>query len=299
MAATLTPPTTVARAERLVVASQRNSYDPFTDIDWSVPLDDELGYYLPPEYLPLYGTAVWESMSESERVTYSRHECASLCAAGIWFENILMHLVIKHLYDLPADDGAHRYLLTETADECRHSSMFGEFIRRASTPAYQVPTMLRRLGSFMKATTSGPESYVAMLAAEELLDMSNRATMKDERVHPTSRRMAKIHVMEEARHVSFARTYVVDTWPSLSRFRRIVAMIKTPFVVASITDAVANPAVYDELGIVDGHRVARNNPAHRERVANDLVKLTDFLTDVGVINTFSRPLWRMFGLLPR
>jgi len=24
----------------------------------------------------------------------------------------------------------------------------------------------------------------------------------------------------------------------------------------------------------------------------------DFLTDVGVINTFSRPLWRMFGLLP-
>jgi hypothetical protein len=33
-------------------------------------------------------------------------------------------------------------------------------------------------------------------------------------------------------------------------------------------------------------------------VANDLSKLTTFLTEVGVINTLSRPLWRMLGLLP-
>src|SRR4029077_6508448 len=121
-------------------------------------------------------------------------ECASLCASGIWFENILMHLVLNHLYDLPADDGSHRYLLVETADECRHSSMFAELIRKAGTPAYQVSNGLRVLGRFMKATTRGPEAYIAMLAAEELLDVSNRATMKDDRVHPTSRHIAKIHV---------------------------------------------------------------------------------------------------------
>jgi hypothetical protein len=296
--ATITPPSTVERAERLVAASERTSYDPFLDIDWTVPLDDEHGYYLPPEYLPLYGTSVWDAMSETERVAYSRHEIASLCASGIWFENILMHLVLKHLYDLPADDGAHRYLLVETADECRHSSMFGELIRRAGTPAYQVPKLLRRLGSFMKATTRGPASYIAMLAAEELLDVSNRATMKDERVHPTSRRIAKIHVMEEARHVSFARSYVADTWPTLSRFRRLVTSIQIPFVVATITDAVANPAVYEELGIEDGRRLARTNPHHLQRVADDLTKLTDFLAEVGVITAVTRPIWRGLGLLP-
>jgi hypothetical protein len=293
----LTPTPTVERAERLVVASERTSFDPFTDIDWSVPLDDDHGYYLPPEYLPLYGTAAWEAMDEPARVAYSRHECASLCAAGIWFENILMHLVLKHLYDLPADDGAHRYLLVETADECRHSSMFGEFIRRAGTPAYQVPTLLRRLGTFMKSTTRGPASYIAMLAAEELLDVSNRATMRDERVHPTSRRVAKIHVMEEARHVSFARSYVADTWPTLNRFRRLVTAVEIPFVVAAIADALVNPAVYESLGIQGGRRMAKRNPAHRARVADDLVKLTDFLTEVHVINPITRPLWRMMGLV--
>jgi hypothetical protein len=296
MVATLTSPPVAEKAARLVAASQRQSYDPFTDIDWSVPLEDT-AYYLPPEFLPLYGTAVWDAMSTEQRYEYSRHECASLCAAGIWFENILMNLIIRHLYDLPATDGAFRYLLVETADECRHSSMFAEFVRVARTPAYQVASLLRAGGKFLTATTKGPEAYLAMLAAEELLDVTNRATMKDERVHPTSRQIAKIHVMEEARHVAFARAYVTDVWPTLGRFRRIVAMIRAPFVVRSVADALVNPQVAETLGIDDGAAIARRNPAHRERVIRDLGKVTGLLDDIGVINPVTRPLWRALRLV--
>lgn len=296
MTALLTPSPVAEKAKRLVAASERQSYDPFTEIDWDVPLDDS-AYFLPPEFLPLYGTAVWDAMTEVERHAYSRHECASLCSAGIWFENILMHLLVQHLYDLPADDGSHRYLLVETADECRHSSMFGEFIRRAGTPAYTVKPLLLFGGRYLKATTKGPEAYLAMLAAEELLDVTNRATMKDERVHPTSRRIAKIHVMEEARHVSYARTYAAEMWPTLSWVRRVVAMVRAPFVVSSIADALVNPQVYDELGIEGGVKLARANPQHRERVIRDLAKLTEFLEEIGVINTLTRPVWKAFGLI--
>lgn len=295
MTATLSTPAVADKAARLVAASERLSYDPFTDVDWSIPLDDSM-YYLPPEYLPLYGTPVWDSMTEEERRTYSRHECASLCAAGIWFENILMQLLVKHLYDLPATDGSHRYLLVETADECRHSSMFGEFIRRAGTPAYPVSPLLHFGGRYLTATTRGPEGYVAILAAEELLDASNRATMKDERVHPISRRMAKIHVMEEARHVSYAKAYITETWPTISWIRRVYAAVRAPFVVASIVDAVANPAVYEELQTPGGRKTAAQNPVHRERVNRDLTKLTTYLTEVGVITRWTRPLWRLVGL---
>lgn len=296
MVATLTPTPVAEKAARLVAASVRQSYDPFTEVDWSEPFADT-AYYLPPEFLPLYGTSVWDAMSEVDRMAYSRHECASLCSAGIWFENILMHLILKHLYELPADDGAHRYLLTETADECRHSAMFGEFIRRAGTPAYTVHPLLRFGGKFLRSTTHGPEAYIAMLAAEELLDVNNRATMKDDRVHPTSRRIAKIHVMEEARHVSFARAYAAEVWPTLGWVRRAVAMVRAPFVVSAIKDALVNPQVYEELGIEDGARIARHNPHHRARVIRDLGKLTDFLDDLGVINAATRPLWRLLGLV--
>jgi hypothetical protein len=296
MVATLTSPPVTEKAARLVAASQRQSSDPFVDIDWSVPFTDDT-YYLPPEFLPLYGTAVWGEMSAEQRFEYSRHECASLCAAGIWFENILMHLIVRHLYDLPATDGAFRYLLVETADECRHSTMFAELIRKAGTPAYPVQRLLLAGGRFLKSTTSGPEAYLAMLAAEELLDVTNRATMKDERVHPTSRQVAKVHVLEEARHVAFARAYVADTWPTLGRFRRVVAMVRAPFVVRSIADALVNPDVYETLDIADGAAIARSNPEHQARIVRDLAKVTGLLSDIGVINPVTRPVWRLLKLV--
>src|SRR3954465_4219881 len=124
MADVLTAPTlpqTAAKAEKLGAAPQRATYDPFTTLAWSVPVDDT-AYHLPPEFLPLYGTAIWDGMTEAQRIEYSRHECPWRCGPGIWFENTLMHLVLKHLYGLPADDPSHRYLLIETADECRHSA---------------------------------------------------------------------------------------------------------------------------------------------------------------------------------
>ena len=289
---------TATKARRLTAASARNSYDPFVEIDWDHPLDDS-AYHLPPEFLPLYGTAQWDAMSENERRAYSRHECASLCGAGIWFENILMHLVLRHLYDLPADDPVHRYLLVETADECRHSAMFGEYIRRAGTPSYRPPTALRAAGKFMKLTASKASGYIAILAAEELLDVSNRATMSGDGIHPTSAHIARIHVAEEARHVSFARTWLSESWASLPWWSRLRAMVVAPVYVAGIAESLVNPAVYDELGIEDGAAAARHNPNHRRRVARDLGKLTGFLTDLGVITSWSRPIWRALGLLER
>ena len=81
---TATPPTlprTAARSRQLVAASERTTLDPFREIDWSVPIDDS-AFHLPPELLPLYGTPVWEAMSDTERIAYSRHETAALCGAG-------------------------------------------------------------------------------------------------------------------------------------------------------------------------------------------------------------------------
>src|SRR5437899_10041950 len=193
------------KAAQLVAASQRQSFDPFTEIDWDLPLDDST-YHLPPEFLPLYGTPQWEAMTESERRTYSRHETAALCGAGIWFENLLMQVVLRHLAEMPATDPSHRYLLVEVADECRHSMMFGEYIRKAGTPAYRPAIDAGVFGSTdVDQTPVGRMmTYMLILSIEELLDVCNRATMKDERVHSISRSIARIHVMEEARHVSFA-----------------------------------------------------------------------------------------------
>src|SRR6476619_3154319 len=131
---------TATKATQLIAASERLTLDPFRDVDWSIEVADDADYHLPPEKRPLFGTAQWDAMTEAARRTYSRHECAAVCAACIWFENNLMQIVLRHLASLPVTDPSHRYLLVEVADECRHSTMFGEYIRRAGTPAYAPET---------------------------------------------------------------------------------------------------------------------------------------------------------------
>ena len=288
------------KATQLVAASRRQSFDPFSDIDWTVPIDDSL-YHLPPEFLPLYGTDIWDAMSEGRRREYSRHEAAALCGAGIWFENLLMQVVLRHLAELPATDPSHCYLLVEVADECRHSMMFGEYIRRAQTPGYSPAAA----GGFLDGPAAALEgtaigrvlSYLLILSVEELLDVVNRATMNDERVHPIARQIARIHVLEEARHVSFARTYLSTAWPDLSPPERQQVATLAKFAVAAIAGVFVNGDVYETLGIEAGERAARANPHHQARIARDYGRLTGFLGELGLITDATQPEWQALGLM--
>jgi hypothetical protein len=239
---------------------------------------------------------VWEAMSETERIAYSRHETAALCGAGIWFENVLMQVVLRHLAEMPVTDPAHRYLLVEVADECRHSTMFGEYIRRAGTPAYR-PAL--EASSLSDDDTAGRRavSYLLILAVEEQLDYMNRATMRDERVHPVSRAMAKLHVLEEARHVSFAKSYLAESWESLDDDARREVAAAAPVLVSVVADLSIDPAVYEHLGIEGGAEMAKTNPRHQETVIAGLAKLTTFLSEIGIIDDEQRPIWAGLGLL--
>jgi hypothetical protein len=281
-------PRTAARSRQLVAASERTTLDPFREIDWSVSIDDS-AFHLPPELLPLFGSPAWDAMDGAERIAYSRHETAALCGAGIWFENVLMQVVLRHLADMPVTDPAHRYLLVEVADECRHSMMFGEYLRRAGTPAY-CPTLSPHFLSD-EAPGARAVSYLLILAVEELLDFMNRATMRDERVHPTSRAIARLHVLEEARHVSFAKTYLAELLPTLSDEDRTVVADAAPVLVEVVADLSVDPAVYEHLGIAGGLEMARANPHHRSTIVSGLAKLTTFLTEIGVIDDAHRAAW--------
>jgi hypothetical protein len=272
-------PRTTQRAEQLIAASERQTHDPFREITWDVPIDDS-AFHLPPELLALYGTPVWEAMSEPEQVEYSRHEAAATYAAGIWFENALMQVVLRHLTEIDVTDPIHRYLLIEVADECRHSAMFGEFIRRAGTPSYapQRPVILD------ESSSGRALSYLLILAIEELLDYANRATMRDDRVHTVSRQIARLHVLEEARHVSFAKSYLAEVWPTLDVADQQVVRDAAPILVADVVSLSLNPEVFDRLGIAGGAETANTNPHHRANIIAGLAKLTAFLADTGIID---------------
>ena len=292
---TLTDPV----SERLLQSTARHSYDPVVDIDWEAPLVDGL-WFMQPERMSLYGTPLWDTLSEEQRIELSRHEVASISSVGLWFELILMQMMVRDLYDEDPRSARMHYALTEVADECRHSLMFGKAIDRCGAPAYGPTPRLHRLGRLMKTVGYGVSAYASILVAEEILDRWQREVIGDDRVQPLVRMVSRIHVLEEARHMTFARDQIERMLPRLNRATLAwhQAMLgQTAFLVAR---GLVNPAIYEAVGLdpVAARRAALANPHYQETMAWMGERVTGYLDGLGLIPRHQRRLWRRSLLMP-
>lgn len=218
-------------------------------------------------------------------------------ATGIWFENILKHKFIDYLYNHDPRDPNFRFMLHEVADECHHSMMFGEFIRRSGAPYYPVRWWARLAGRFVKEVVPKASVFIGILAAEEVMDYFNRSAMSDADVHPVMRRISHIHVVEEARHISYARDYLRQI-PEMPTHRRLRITAAAPLITGVIVSQIVSPNVYAHLGLPgNSHRIALGSP-HRKAVLREAGgKFTKFLEEIGVITAASMPAWRMTRLV--
>jgi hypothetical protein len=85
----------------------------------------------------LYGTELWDQLTEEQRITLSIHEVCSVARVGLWFEIILMQMLLRYAYDRDPRTQHIQYALTEIADECRHSVMFAKMTERYGVPDYK------------------------------------------------------------------------------------------------------------------------------------------------------------------
>ncbi|TVL94117.1 diiron oxygenase [Streptomyces sp. SAJ15] len=285
-------------AERLLESSARHSFDPDTELDWDAPLA-EGKWFWPPELVSLYDTPLWRRMSEEQRMELARHEAAALASLGIWFEIILMQLLVRHIYDKPVTSAHVRYALTEIADECRHSKMFARMIQKSGSPTYPVAPLHHNLARILKTVSTTPGSFAATLLGEEILDWMQRLTFPDERVQPLVRGITRIHVVEEARHVRYAREELRRQMVTCPRWEAELTRLSSGQAARVFAVAFVNPRVYENVGLDRREAVAqvRASGHRREVMRSGARRLTDFLDDIGVMRGFGRRLWRSSGLL--
>jgi hypothetical protein len=297
-ARTESPADSDALAERLLRSSARHSYDPEVDIDWSAPVPaDKWG--MQPERMSLYGTDLWHRLTEEQRLELSKHEAASLASVGVWFEILLMQMMLRDLYDDDPTSPHMQYALTEVADECRHSTMFGKAVAHFGIPAYGPQQRIHRLGRLFNTVVRGPGAYASILVAEETLDTWQRELMKDERVQPVTRMVSRIHVLEEARHMTFARDEVQRKMPGLSKAQLVVQQTLTAQVCFMVARALVNPAIYSAVGVDprEGRRVALGNPHYRETMQWMGHKPLAFLRENDLLPRSQERVWRASLLL--
>ncbi|WLQ39158.1 diiron oxygenase [Streptomyces laculatispora] len=271
-------------ARRLLDSAAKLSYDPATEVDWNTPLNTD-HHGASPEWSTLYGTAYWQELTEAQRKALTRQEAASVAGTGIWFEMILQQMVLRDMYAKDPTDPRFQWALTEVADECRHSIMFARGAAKLGAPAYRPHRAVVELGRAFKTLAFGEAAYAAILVAEEVLDVMQRDWMRDDRVAPFVRTINNIHVVEESRHMKFARDEtrrrLRDAGPVRRHINSLVVAIASYYIVTSMV----NRDVYANAGL-DGERAraeAGSNEHHKSLMRSSCSGLMEFLASARLL----------------
>ncbi|MFJ3441193.1 diiron oxygenase [Streptomyces sp. NPDC086081] len=271
-------------AGRLLDSAATLSYDPLTEVDWETPLDKNF-HGASPEWSTLYGTSYWNELTDAQRKELTRQEAASVASTGIWFEMILQQLILRDVYAKDPTDESVQWALTEIADECRHSIMFARGARKLQAPAYRPPRVAVELGRAFKTLAFGEAAYAAILVAEEVLDVMQRDWMRDERVVPFVRTINNIHVVEESRHMKFAREETRRHLAKAGPVRRHLHAFVIAVAAYVIVTSMVNKSVYANAGLDPERAIseARANEHHKAMLRSSCAGLMEFLASAGLL----------------
>jgi P-aminobenzoate N-oxygenase AurF len=285
-------------ADRLLRSTAARSYDPELDIDWSAP-PEEGKIYLPEHRSTLYGTPLWDRLTPDQRRELGKHEAASVAGFGIWLECILMRLLAKLAYEENPATRHVQYALAEMAEECRHSTMFARLIEWMGVPYYRPPRHVHALGRLLTATAHGPAMWGAILIGEEITDRFQREMVADDSMQPIVQMVNKIHILEEARHIGFARAELTRSVAELPLYELPIqrgVLGRVAFIVAR---NLISPEVYRSVGLdpAQARRAALANPAHHETIRYGGEKIVAFLREAGMIGPPATRLWHKAHLI--
>jgi len=295
-----------ALVDRLNRQSVTRHFEAYVDVPW-----DEEGFAIDPTDArwelapsdPLGRTAWYQGLPQDTRARLGLESVASKMKIGLEFESVLKRGLLEYASTLPNGSPEFRYAYHEVIEEAHHSLMFQEFVNRSGFDARGLGFM-DRIGARFIATLGRrfpPLFFVFVLGGEDPIDYVQRRELRSGvPIHPLLERIMRIHVTEEARHLSFARHYLKRAVPRLGPLPRAALAVGAPLVLSTMAQMMLRPsrqlvARYHIPAEVIAEAFTHNADHHAEALAS-MAKLRRLWTELGLTDGPYRKLWKALGL---
>jgi hypothetical protein len=296
--------TYVALVQRLSKQSVEKHFDPYVDIAWDDPemaidITDPRWAKSAEEF---FGRTAWfHTLSPTEQSRLGLYRVASAMKLGLEFENILKRGLLEYAFKLPNGAPEFRYLYHETIEEAHHGLMFQEFVNRTGLPVVGM-TRWEKVGSRRVVALSRwfPSLFfLFVLGGEDPIDHQQRKALREGDPHPLLERIMRIHVTEEARHLSFARHHLKHEVPKLSRLQKARLSVMAPILLGQMARQMLLPSgqIVREFEIPKATlRELSRSPEAIESVSESLQKVRKLCVELGLVNRFTVRLWKANGI---
>ncbi len=190
-----------------------------TRLDWSIDVDPESGQNTPDQYIPIYGSDMWDRLNEKERGELLHH-------VGSWMNSQFLHgeqgalICASKIVQTVPDVDSKFYAATQVMDEARHVEMYGKYVDEKLELAYPINPHLKALLNEVIADPRWDMTYLGMQVIIEGLALAAFALIRDFSEEPLAKAINTFVMQDEARHVAFGRLALRDYYPNVTQAER-------------------------------------------------------------------------------
>jgi hypothetical protein len=188
-------------------------------LDWNHELDEDNPLQGPEEYAPLYGSDLWNRMSEKEHGWVARHSIAWQFSQFLHGEQGALICAAKIVQTVPDIDSKF-YAATQVIDEARHVEAYSRFLHEKMRLAYPINKYLKALLNDVIADSRWDMTYLGMQVLIEGLALAAFGLIRDLAGDPLGKSLVAYVMQDEARHVAFGRLALRDYYPQLTQKER-------------------------------------------------------------------------------
>jgi hypothetical protein len=196
--------------------SQWNASD---RIDWSVDVDLDNPMGFPDEFIPIFGSRVWDRLSPQERGQVRHHFESWRFSQFLHGEQGALICTAKIVQTVPDLDSKF-YAATQVIDEARHVEVYKRYLLEKLGMAYPINVHLATLIGQGITDRRWDMTYLAMQVIIEGLALAAFNLIRDAAKDPLGRSINAYVMQDEARHVAFGRLALRDFYPHLEQHER-------------------------------------------------------------------------------
>jgi 1,2-phenylacetyl-CoA epoxidase catalytic subunit len=227
---------------------KKQQWDAAERIDWSIDLDPENPMEIDDRIVPIYGTDIWNRMTDKEKTQTRIHQQAAQISQFLHGEQGALIATSKIVATVPHLD-AKFYAATQVMDEARHVEAYNRLLHEKMELAYPMTPGLKTLLEQGLTDSRWDMTYLTMQVLIEGLALAAFQRIRDYSTNPLAAAVNAYVMQDEARHVAFGRLSLRDFYPELTQSERDE---REEFVVEAcyhMRDRFNQMEVWEQLGL--------------------------------------------------
>ncbi|MGZ8177905.1 diiron oxygenase [Williamsia sp. SKLECPSW1] len=280
-----------AAAQRFLVDTVDDRFDPDLDIDWSAaPRPDAA--WVPDGLVGLAGTRPWRRLTPEARTDLGRHELVDLATLAAYATTSQSMLEFRRIgEDQTLCDDTARWGLATINIRTTSTAMLGRLATVTGLAPQRHATLARRFERYTLLVPAGGTTAALYLLAESFVRGFAGALAEDPGVQPHARQVADIHLRSTQRLREFAHLDFAGSVPGRGRFLTAWYSVAAAVVMRAVTRALDSPETAAAVGIPAWRaRLARRRAPMRTRRAH--VLFGEFLDAAVGAGMFADPVSR-------